>query len=100
MAITQLQLLLLIALQHFHSNFNGLIGPTGVLVSLDVGLVQLVHAPDHVRMGTNFVLAKRKKSKPVLTCRLATLTSMNVLQILKDRVQWTMDAITVCVFIF
>ena len=93
MAITQLRLLLLMALQRFHRTFNGLIGLTGVLVFLNVGLVQLVHVPDLVRMVMNFVLAKRRKLKPVRTCRLAMLTSMNVLQMLKDRVQRTTDAI-------
>ena len=99
MAITQLRLLLLMALQRFHRTFNGLIGLTGVLVFLNVGLVQLVHVPDLVRMVMNFVLAKRRKLKPVRTSRLAMSTNMNALQMLKDRVQRTADAKTVCLFI-
>ena len=67
-----------------HSNFNGLTGPTGVPVSLSVGLFQLEHVREFVMEAMNSVLGKKHKLKLAATYHLVILTNINVFQMIKE----------------
>ena len=94
MEITKLHLHLTMASLPFHSNFNGLTGPTGVPVSLNVGLFQLEHVREFVTEAMNSVLGKKNKLKLVPTYHLVLLTNINVLQMIKDEVHLTLSTVT------
>lgn len=73
--------------QHFQNNFSGLTGPSGVPVSLNADQVHQENVLELVTAEMNSVLAKKKKLKLVRTFHHVQLTNMNVLLIVKDRVQ-------------
>ena len=85
----KLQVHLNMASQHFQSNFSGLTGPSGVRVSLNADQVHQGHVLELVTAETNSALAKKKKLKHVRTFHHVLLTNMNVLLIVKGRVQRT-----------
>ena len=94
MEITKPHLHLTIASQPFHSNLSGLTGPTGVPASLNVDQLQLEHVPEFVTEVMNSVLVKKNKLKLALTYHPVNLTDINVLQMIKDRVQRTLFTVT------
>ena len=88
---TKLQLLPIIASQHFHNNLSGLTGLIGIRASPNVDLDQLEHVPEIAPMETNSVLAKKMKPKLVQESQHVMLTNMIASQMNKDWAHQTPD---------
>ena len=77
------------ASQHFQISLSGLTGPIGLHASRNAAQVHREHVLEFVMEETNSALLKKKKLKLVRTFHHVLLTNMNVLQIVKERVQRT-----------